>query len=181
MADLWGNIKKILGRVAPLVGNAILPGVGGLAGSLVASVLGVDNEAEAIEAALLTATPEQITKLKELQFKHEEKLIELGMRQDEIYIRDIQDARLREREIVKATGQKDINLYVLAWSIVIGFFVLCGVLMTYKMPEGQNEVIFMLFGGLVSGFSTVLAYFFGSSKGSSDKTKLMAGSKRGDT
>ena len=31
-----------------------------------------------------------------------------------------------------------------------------------------------LLGGLVAGFTQVLGYFFGSSKSSSDKTKLLA-------
>ena len=38
---------------------------------------------------------------------------------------------------------------------------------------GNNPVLDILFGGLVSGFATVLGYFFGSSKGSADKTHLL--------
>ena len=49
-----------------------------------------------------------------------------------------------------------------------------GLLMQYKLSEGSNEVVFMLFGALATGFGTVLQYFFGSSKSSSDKTQLMA-------
>ena len=72
------------------------------------------------------------------------------------------------------TGAKEWNLYILAWIVVAGFFALCGILMKYKLPEGSNDVVFMLFGALSTGFGTVLTYFFGSSKSSGDKTKLMA-------
>ena len=40
-----------------------------------------------------------------------------------------------------------------------------------QLPQGSNDVVFMLFGALASGFGVVLQYFFGSSKSSSDKTK----------
>jgi hypothetical protein len=41
------------------------------------------------------------------------------------------------------------------------------------LPPGQNEVIFMLFGAISSGFGQVLGFFFGSSKSSADKTQLL--------
>jgi uncharacterized membrane-anchored protein YitT (DUF2179 family) len=76
---------------------------------------------------------------------------------------------------VKATGKRDYNLYILAWTVVVGFFGLCAALLFKAIPDGQNDIVYVLFGGLVTGFSTVLAYFFGSSKGSADKTKFLAG------
>jgi len=78
--------------------------------------------------------------------------------------------------VVQATGNKDVNLYVLAWVVVGGFFVLTGMLMLIPELEGRtnNAMVNILFGGLVSGFATVLGYFFGSSKGSTDKTQLLS-------
>ncbi len=175
--DIWGGIKKFLGGIAPVLGNAIVPGVGGVAGSLLAAALGVDNEAEAIESALMTATPEQIAEIKRVEAAHRERLVELGIEQDRLYLEDRQGARQREMEVVKATGKKDLNLYVLAWTVVVGFFGLCGALLFRAIPDGQSDIVYVLFGGLVTGFSTVLAYFFGSSKGSADKTALIAAAK----
>jgi hypothetical protein len=37
----------------------------------------------------------------------------------------------------------------------------------------NNAIIMMMVGGLISGFTQVLSYFFGSSKGSSDKNKYL--------
>jgi hypothetical protein len=69
---------------------------------------------------------------------------------------------------------RELNLYVLAWTIIIGFFTLCGILMWKPLPQGSNEVVFMLFGALSAGFGSVVGYFFGSSKSSSDKTKMLS-------
>ena len=175
--DLWKSVKGIVGKVAPVLGNAIVPGAGGIAGTLISNVLGCDNDPMAIEKALVNATPEQITKLKEIETKHEERLIELGIENDKLYVQDTQNARQREIEIVKATGKRDYNLYILAWTVIFGFFLLCGFLMYRPLPQGSSDVVYMLFGGLNIGFGTVLQYFFGSSKSSSDKTKLIVSKK----
>ena len=172
--DVWNSIKGIVGKIAPVLGNAIVPGAGGIAGSLISSVLGCDSDPMSIEKALINATPEQMVEIKNLENSHKEKLIELGIENDKLYVQDIQDARRREIEIVKATGKKDYNLYVLAWTVIVGFFALCGFLMVKPLPTGATEVVYMLFGALASGFGVVLQYFFGSSKSSSDKTTLMA-------
>ena len=87
---------------------------------------------------------------------------------------DGQSAKQQETETTKATGKKDYNLYVTAWCVLAGFFILTGVLMFYPLPEGSSQAVYMLFGALAGGFGTVLQYFFGSSKGSSDKTQMLA-------
>jgi len=172
MSDVWDGVKNIIGKTAPLLANAIIPGSGGVASGLISNMLGVENDPIKIQDRLL-ANPDNLLKLKELETKHEERLIELSTENNKVFIQDVQNARTREIEITKSTGKKDYNLYVLAWSVIIGFFVLCWLLMKYPLPEGSNEVVFMLFGGLNAGFATVLSYFFGSSKSSSDKTKLL--------
>ncbi len=175
--DVWNSVKGIVGKVAPVLGNAIVPGAGGVAGSLLSSVLGCDNDPISVEKALIGATPDQLNELKNLENTHKERLIELGIENDKLHVQNTQDARARELEIVKITGKKDYNLYILAWTVVFGFFALCLYLMSKPLPQGSNEVVFMLFGALASGFGVVLQYFFGSSKSSSDKTSLMATKK----
>lgn len=172
--DIWNGVKKTLGVVAPVLANAIVPGSGGLAASLVSSVLGVENTPEAINEAIKSATPEQLVSLKKIENDHKERLVELAIENDKIYLNDRQNARNREMEIVKSTGKTDKNLYTLAWTVVIGYFLLCTALMYVPLPQGSNQVVFMLFGALSSGFGMVLQYFFGSSKSSSDKTQHMA-------
>jgi hypothetical protein len=89
-------------------------------------------------------------------------------------VSDIQAARGREQEIIQATGKQDWYLYALAAVVVVGFFAFTVAVMFTKSAEASKEIVFMLFGGLVTGFSMVLSYFFGSSAGSAQKTAQLA-------
>lgn len=177
--ELWGGIKKLLAGIAPVLGNAILPGVGGVAGALLASVLGVNpDDPAALNTALVNATPDQIIKIKELAAAHEEKLIELGVEHDRMYILDKQSARAREIAIVQATGKTDKNLYVLAWVIMFGFFgTIIGIIVLQILApvvKVDSPTLSLLLGSLSTDAGMVVGYFFGSSKSSQDKTSLLA-------
>jgi len=171
--DLWDGVKKGLSTVAPLLANAVLPGSGGVVGSLVSGVLGCDNKPEAITNALANATPEQKVALIKIQNTHEENLVKLATENDKIYLQDVQQARDREIAIVKATGKKDYNLYILAWTVIVGFFLLVYFMMYVTLPEKNIGPVNQLFGALATGFGMVLSYFFGSSKSSKDKTAML--------
>ena len=171
--DLWDGVKKGLSTVAPLLANAVLPGSGGVVGSLVSGVLGCDNKPEAITTALANATPEQKVELIKIQNTHEENLVKLASENDKIYLQDVQQARDREIAIVKATGKKDYNLYILAWTVIVGFFLLVYFMMYVTLPEKNIGPVNQLFGALATGFGMVLSYFFGSSKSSKDKTAML--------
>lgn len=89
---------------------------------------------------------------------------------------DIQNARQAEVEKTKATGKRDINIYALAWLLVLGFLSLTVCLMFRALPPDSTGVIFMLFGAISSGFGAVIQYFFGSSIGSKEKDRLLLNS-----
>ena len=67
---------------------------------------------------------------------------------------------------------KDIFMYVLGGIIAAGFFVTLIYLIyigTFKQETG------IVIGALVAAFSMVVSYFYGSSKGSSDKNDMLRG------
>lgn len=69
---------------------------------------------------------------------------------------------------------KDINKFIIAWIIVAGFFGV-SIYLLYLVKGGQEikdstGAVFMLLGALVSKFSAVIDYFFGSTQASADKT-----------
>ena len=68
---------------------------------------------------------------------------------------------------------KDIYMYLLGALIVVGFFVILIVVFRKVMPVENKEIGLMVIGALVAKFGDVVNYFFGSSKGSADKTDLM--------
>ena len=64
--------------------------------------------------------------------------------------------------------------------ILIGFFILLGILLWRKDWSNLGDiknVLFTLLGALGAAFTQVVNYWLGSSKGSADKTNLLASSQ----
>ena len=72
---------------------------------------------------------------------------------------------------------KEIYMYALAAIFIIGYFILIGLILTMVIPEQNKDIALMLFGTLTAGVSLILGYFFGSSRGSEEKNKLLLQSK----
>ena len=173
----WGDVAKTIGKIAPLVGAAVGGPVGMAGGGIVSALcamFGSDpNDPAALDAAIL-ADPEAALKLREFELNNQVELQKLVLEGDRLDMQDRSSAREREARIVEKTGKKDAFLYFLAFSVVCAFGALCFVLIYVPIPAGANQVVLLLFGGLVAGFTQVMNYFFGSSKSSSDKTAIMA-------
>ena len=165
------DVASKIAQAAPLLGTVLGGPAGGAIGgviSAVASAFGlkpddVKKDPQKLVKAIET-DPEAALKLKQLEMEMQSELRKLALEQDRLRLQDVADARKRELAIVQRTGKKDINLYILAWTIVFGFFFLCGLLLYIPIPKESNQVVFMLFGALSAGFGQVLQYFFGSSR-----------------
>jgi len=174
----WSKVINFVKGAAPLLGTAIGGPVGTLAGgaiSLIASTFGVED-AENPEAVYnaISADPDAVVKLKQIELNNKTELERIALQKDQAHLADIQNARTREIEMAKATGKKDINLYVLAWIVVAGFFGSFILLTFINLPEASGQAIFLLCGALIAGFGSVMNYFFGTSKSSGDKTAILA-------
>ena len=101
---------------------------------------------------------------------HKVEIQKLILEEDRMYSNDRADARSRQVQSEKATGKRDVNLYVLAWMVAGLFFDLVGMLMWVVLPEANVGPVNQPFGAMAKGFGMVLQYFFVSSKGSADKT-----------
>lgn len=79
---------------------------------------------------------------------------------------DKSNARGREVEVTKATGKKDHTVTILAGVIVLGFFAGLISLIFIHLDKGSGtyELLYLMFGGLIAKFGTVVDYFFGSSE-----------------
>ena len=176
----WKNLGgQLIKKGLPLIGGLLGGPVGALgaraAVSLLSSTLDLPEEATADEVrGAIRANAEALLKIKAAELKHKERLQELLLEETRLVIQDTADARNREVAITKITGKRDVNLYILAWSVVIGFFAMTGMMYFRPIPSSVIGPINQLFGALAAGFGLVLGYFFGSSKSSTDKTKLMA-------
>jgi len=174
----WKDITSLVANVAPSIGSTLAGPAGGGIGLAVSALLrafGLTSEAKPEDVSkLITTDPEAHLKLMIAEQDFQLKMREQDVEELKSRLNDIQNARQREVELTRMTGRREWNLYLTAWCVITGFFLLCFYLMRVKLPEGSNEVVFMLFGALASGFGAVLNYFFGSSKGSAEKTEILA-------
>jgi hypothetical protein len=169
MAFDW---KKTVKSIAPLIGTAIGGPFGGMATAAITSVLGVDkNSSEAqIEAAVKNATPEQLVALKSADQAFKVQMRELDIAEDDLHAKDRDSARNRE---IALGG--DWVVQTLAVVIMVGFLAMCGYLLGYGLGEGVSAGLAGTVVGYVSAKAEqVCSYYFGSSKGSKDKTTLSA-------
>jgi len=176
-----------IASIAPMLGGAFLGPAGAAGGALlkvIAGAFGLKDDAKPDEIyQAIQADPEAMIKLKELELKHTEVIARLNqewrIKQLESDLENVRSARGREVDVTKATGKKENSLYVLAWLVVIGFFVSFAVVICFDMPTSEvaKTSISILLGALIASYRDVMNYFFGSSKGSADKTKLLAGDR----
>jgi hypothetical protein len=57
--------------------------------------------------------------------------------------------------------------------MVAGFFVILALLIFVTIPTTAKDALLIMLGTLSSGIMSVLQYYFGSSSGSADKSKLI--------
>lgn len=99
------------------------------------------------------------------------KLIEMQqageLRELELEVADRDSAR--KREMVVGGFMNGI----LSVAIMIGFFGIVYVMFNKSIPADNEEVLYMLLGSLGTMATQVVAYYFGSSSGSKQKTHLM--------
>ena len=62
---------------------------------------------------------------------------------------------------------------ILGGVLFIAFFGIIGTLFYVEVPSPNYELLYILIGIVGAKFSDIVTYFFGSSQGSSDKTKML--------
>jgi hypothetical protein len=149
-------IKNLVGAVAPTLGTALGGPLGGAAASAIASVLGCDTDARSLEKALSQATPEQLVQIKKAELDFEARMKELDVDLYALQTADTADARKH--------FAKDWTARFLAITLCLlfaGYIVLVTVL-----PPDQNSdaIINLILGSITGSFSTVIAFYFGSSQ-----------------
>ena len=72
----------------------------------------------------------------------------------------------------------NLFMYVLGAIIALGFFVILGLMVYKPVPDSNSTLLNVMLGVLGGAFTTIVSYFYGSSKGSQEKTELL---KNGNT
>ena len=163
------NWKQLVGTVAPALGVALGGPVGGIAAKAIADALGLSSsDEESISQAMQKATPADLLALKKADQDFATKMKELDIDLEKAFLGDRDSARKREMAV------QDKAVPRLAALVVAGFIGMCGVVLTGTVQV--NDVLAGTVIGYVSGACTqVLAYYFGTTKGSNDKNAIIAG------
>jgi len=153
-------IGNYIEKFAPLLGEAIAtanPLAGALI-SIVSSAFGIDPKSNDTDSLInkISSNQEAQIKLKEIENQHAELLASYQLD-------DKMDARKREEIVTEVTGKRDFILEWISYIVIFGYFVMCALIVFNKVDNENNQVLYMMFGQLTSGFIMVLSYFFGSS------------------
>jgi hypothetical protein len=168
--------KNVVATISPWIGTALGGPLGGMAVTAVADALGLSDKTEgAIKQALSGATPEQMLNLKKADQDFALKMKELGFANlkdmEQIAVNDRDSARKREMEV------KDNTPKILAYAMTIGFFSILTFMLFKAVPLESRDLLNIMLGMLGTSFVSVISYYFGSTAGSSEKTRLLAATK----
>ena len=167
------KIGGLLAQVAPTVATALGGPLAGLAvKTLSEAMFGHQdaNESE-VSAALMSATPEQLQKLKEIDATFKLKMKELDIDLERISAADRDSARNMQ------IHTNDWIPRVLAIMITIGFFGILVWMLLKGMPPTGTEALLMMLGALGTAWTGVVNFYYGSSAGSKAKTDQLADMK----
>jgi hypothetical protein len=170
-----------LKKVLPWIGAAAsgnVPALLSMGAAEIGKVLGkkVDANADAITAAVAGATPEQILALKQADNDFKLKAQALGFEQERdletISANDRASARQREMSV------RDKIPAILAVGVTAGFFGILLYMLKAGLPGDGREPLLLMLGSLGAGWTSVMAYYFGSSAGSAKKDDTILASTK---
>lgn len=163
-------LSRILSDVAPFPFNLFV----GPAFTAIAAALGIDPaaaDAPAQVAVKVDAAPaDAAARLRAIEDRHAE-AVAAAAAELEARLRDVADARAAEQAYVGAGSALAWGAPAVSVVAVAGFFIICGLMLFHV---GDPSIAQGILGAMTVGWTTVLTYWCGSSKGSSDKTGELA-------
>ena len=167
MKSLGKKALSILKGIAPMAASAVGGPFAGAAMSIIAKTVGVDEDK--VEDYILSANPDQLLELRKAEIELDRWREEAGIRKEELMVQDRQSARemAMERGILAQV--------VLSIGYTIGYF---GIMFVFVFgganvdPE-ETGMINTLVGALGAAQLSILNFWFGSSKGSKDKSTAL--------
>ena len=160
MNDLLAGLLK---NVAPGLATVVAGPLGGMAVKAMADRLGVSDTVEAVTQAI-QADPEAAMKLAEIDLKQ----FQLE-NEDRASARHMQEVALQQDSWF---AKNFLYLFTSVWSVfAMTFFSLASF---FTIPEANTRIVDTIIGVLIGTVLTgFFNFFFGSSKGSKDKTDAL--------
>ena len=167
-------MSEWLKALAPLLGTALGSPLGGAAAAFIADRLGVESKTvEAVTDVLNSGkmTPEQISQIKLAEIDFQKFLESNKIKLDEIAAAD----RGGAREMLKST--RSYVPATLTFGITIGYFTVLLGMMLNMFVVADSQVMLIMLGQLGTAWGVTIAFWFGTTSGSKDKTDILANSQ----
>ena len=151
---------SFLSTILPTIGNLLGGPLGGMAAQEVAKVLGLsDSTQEKIQKVLTSGnlSADQIAALQAADLNLKTRMAELGIDAEKLAAAD----RASARDMQKATGSWVPS--TLALVLTVCYLTIICLLLTGDMKLWSDPTLTLLLGGLTSGFTAVLGFYFGAS------------------
>jgi hypothetical protein len=156
-----------LKQIAPTIATALGGPLAGMAVSAISKAIGVDPDKVGDLISNNKLTADQIAQVKIAEIELQKQAQELGLNFEKLEVEDRKSAR----DMQSIT--KSIMPPLLAGAVTVGFFTIL-VMMFFNKIDSSNPAVLMMLGSLGTAWTGIIAYYFGSSAGSADKTALLS-------
>ena len=166
----------ILKGVAPMAATAIGGPFGPAAAAIIAKTVGVEEKD--LDEFIVSSKPENLLALKNAEAEFEKFRIEAGIREDQLEYED----RASARRMVVDTG-----IWIqasLTFVFIAGYFAMIYFLVSYVLDDlGPTTlgILTTLIGVITGEVPRIMAFWFGSSRGSKEKTQALQAAATRDT
>jgi len=160
----WKDIQSVVGKAAPFIGTALGGPAGGAMGSMLANVLGVEPTPQAISEELRN-NPEALIKLKQFELENEQQIREMAFKTLDVELKDKQSARDAHKE----SRMPAAICVALTAMVLLGGYAIFAT----EIPTANETLANLLFGALIAKWGDSIAYWVGTTRSSSDKSKLL--------
>lgn len=167
------SFTDIIKTVAPWIGTALGGPLGGMAVEAAANALGVSEKTtDAVKQALAGVTPDQMLALKKADQDFALQMQALGFKQitdlEAIAAGDRKDARDMQKSVRSPVPA------ILSISVTVGYFGILAGMMTGILKTTDSQALLLMLGSLSTAWGCVMAFWFGTTRGSEVKTELLA-------
>lgn len=161
----WMDIgKQAIQMGAPILGGALGGPAGAAVGTMIANQFGIDTPTPDSIMAAIKADPDAALKLREVELRHQERLLEMEVDRFRIETADVQDAR--------KVHQHHWMPSALTICLMLMFGCAFGSLIFLSMPEGNRDMVNFMLGQLSGWLSGAVVYWVGSTRASANKDMM---------
>lgn len=184
------DVKRIIGSIAPIAASLVGGPLAGVAVKALGDAIGMSEPTqERVVAAIQSGSisPEQLAKIREGDNALKVRLAELGIDHDKIEA-DVEKAYLADAQNARKAHAGDSGVFWLGVMILVTFAIVIVACLwgSYKIMVGGITIKDVAVVAAVAGFvgtivgyvaanaQQVISFYYGSSRGSSEKSRDMA-------